>query len=986
MRTPIRSALGLTLVFALPSTALAQHALLRRGGDLWPVAARSTALRDVVDRLLAGPTAAEARAGITSAIPGGTRRIALRIDGSTTTLTLSAHFLGCVAHGQRLEDAIEQLAKTVLRTARCSSVLLEVQDSDGKPRRLSDLLGGAAPRTARVPPTAPTAMAVSGALSGKTIAVSPGHGYYWHSTLGWTTQRPVIDGLVEDIHTAEIANRYLIPALENMGARVISCRERGEIIHEGLADNDLGAAVYQSSGAWGTATAGGYQNRTYQTAWTSSTVTATATFTIPVPADGVYPVYAFANAVTNASTDARYTIHHSGGATQVSMDQRNNDRCWTWLGAFSFRKADGAKIVLDNLGPANQIVVADAVRIGGGVGSIARGSSGTSNKPRWQECSRYWTQFAGAPATVWDTTSGEDNNDDVTARPRYAEWRGADAYISLHTNAGGGDGTSSYIHNTAPSAGSARLQAAVHTQVVGDIRSGYDSTWTDRGQLTANFGEVRLLSTMPGVLLELAFHDVANSRDHRALHDPRFRYISGRAYARGVLRYFSNAPFPPEAPTALRVTQHAGRGLRVAWEAVSGATYYSIEQSPDGVGFVEIAQTSGTAWDTPALPHGSVLSFRVRAGNASGRSFPTETLTAGTSHRKRADVLLVQGFDRLDRYVKGPENTGNYLRRHAAAIRSAAQFSLGFDAASNEAVLLGRVRMGDYVAVDWACGEESTADETFSSAEQSLVTSYLQAGGRLLVSGAEVGWDLSAKGSAADRAFFENRIGATYVADDANTYGFRAAAGSHLFTGIPAGAFDNGSSGTYDVDYADVITPTDPKSQLCLVYSDGRGAAIQRIDGNSRVVFLGFPLECITDDALRAEIMVRALRFLLTPRPLEADPEVLLGNTLTLDVAQPNDAGQTYVLAAALRLGSIPLPVDHLVPLAADPVLELSLIPNPVFLAFRGTLDAAGRGQGRFAVPNLPVARGVDVYFSGMTADNTGAFRSVLPWVRTTIR
>jgi len=63
-------------------------------------------------------------------------------------------------------------------------------------------------------------------LDGKRVVVSPGHGYYWHSTLGWTTQRGLIDGLIEDLHTNEIVMDHLSTNLEGAGAQIISCRAR----------------------------------------------------------------------------------------------------------------------------------------------------------------------------------------------------------------------------------------------------------------------------------------------------------------------------------------------------------------------------------------------------------------------------------------------------------------------------------------------------------------------------------------------------------------------------------------------------------------------------------------------------------------------------------------------------------------------------------------------------------------------------------------
>jgi hypothetical protein len=461
--------------------------------------------------------------------------------------------------------------------------------------------------------------------------------------------------------------------------------------------------------------------------------------------------------------------------------------------------------------------------------------------------------------------------------------------------------------------------------------------------------------------------------------------------ARGVLRYFvPGAPFAPEPPALFRITQDGAGGLQLTWQASSGATAYAIEQSENGKGFVQVATTTQTTWSTGALPFGTVLSFRVRATNNTGRSFPTEVLTAGTSHRPEAELLLVQGFDRLERSVKFPDNTFDYLPRHAKAIRDAGEFSLAFDAASNEAVRAGLVALGNYRAVDWACGEESTQDETFDALEQFHVSAYLQAGGRLFVSGAEIGWDLDAQGSAADRSFFRNVLGASYVADDANTYAFRPSVGTGIFAGLPLGIFDSGYQGTYDVDYPDVLAPADGLSTRCVDYSNGLGAGIQRVNGDSRVVVLGFPFETILSDSLRAEVMARVLRFLLESRALEAPATVALGGSVPLSVDVPAFPSTGYLLLASLSTApTTTLPTGDVLPLTADGLFASSLQPqSPVFQGFQGLTDGLGRASAAFVVPNFPFLVGLDVYFSGIVLPSIAPpiVGEVLPWVRIGIR
>lgn len=981
--------LPLLSIGSLAAFLPAQGALFVRNGDLVVAQPVDRDTRAALQRLCAGPTPDERAAGLATHVPPGTGLVDLRWSDAAVTVVLDEVFLLCLRFGC-VEHALEQVNKTALYTSGRAAVHVRVQRRDGSEVALADLLPRPGPIAGTPPAVEPDGPTVQGALTGRTIAISPGHGYYWHSTLGWTTQRGQIDGLTEDIHTNEIAIQYLIPALENMGARVISCRERGEVLHDRLVDNEQGAPGYTETGVWTTSLSSGYGNGGYRfVGVTAGPASATASWTFSVPQDGIYPVYVWYRASSNRTTDARYTVHHSGGACTVSVDQTRANLTWEFLGDFHFTAAQGARLVLSNQSSGSGVVIADTARIGGGRGSIPRGS-GTSNRPRWQEASRYWAEFAGAPATVWNSVGGgQDNDDDVTCRPRYAEWRSADAYISLHTNAGGGAGTDTFIYDGGATAGSSTLQSRVHSQLIADIRAFYNPAWVDRGLRLANFGELRLLSTMPGILVELAFHDTPGSVDHRALHDPLFRYVAGRAYARGVLRYFSlTAAFPPEPPPALRVVQDGARGLRVEWDPAPGATRYTVEQSPDGRGFVEMAAVTGTSWSTGPLPHHDLLSFRVRAWNASGRSFPTEVLTAGTDHRGGTDLLLVQGFDRFDRQVKYHDNRLDYLRLHGDAIRRGADFSLGFDAASNEAVKLGRVALGSYRAVDWACGEESTQHDTFDAQEQFIVRSYLLGGGRLLVSGAEIGWDLDQNGSTLERDFYRNVLGATYVADDANTYLLQAGIPGTLSAGLPAGRFDDGSFGTYDVDWPDVLAPTTAQSTVCLRYGNGLVAGIQHDNGVARVVNLGFPLETVTDPDLRAGLMRGALRYLLAPAELAGPATVRIGTRWNASLAVTGEGGSPYLLACSDGYTpGLPLPGGHLLPLRDGFLLAASISPGGIFGGFLGTLDPAGNGAAWIDVPPLPFVIGLQFYLSGLTMPQGGGLtvQRVLPWVRATI-
>jgi len=979
------------LVAALVTIAIApaQNVLFFRDNNLVAVPPVHVDVAAAVQHLCAGPTAPQRCVGIYSHLPAGTTVVACSRSGNTVRVTFSKHLLSS-SPGCDREHAIEQIDKTVLAAPGVDRCELFVQRDDQTQVELGVALG----RPPLPPPAQPVSGLVAsfGTLAGKRIAMSPGHGYYWHSSLGWTTQRGNIGGLIEDIHTAEIANRYLAPFLQNMGADIVYCREPGEQPVDGLVDNDQGAPGYLETGSWSLSLSSGYQGSTYRFVSSNPTTeTATATWSIPVQEDGLYPVFAWFRASNNRTPEAIYRIAHSGGVEEVTVDQTVDNLTWAHLGNYWFTAQQGAAVTLSNRSPSPGVVIADAVRLGGGLGSIVRGGT-TSLQERWRECARYWTQFAGAPATVYNSSAAaQDNSDDVTARPRFAEWRTADAFISLHTNAGGGAGTETYMYSGGATAGSSNLRQTVHTQLIADLRAEWSPTWTDRGLKQANFGELRLLNTMPGILVELAFHDTVGSADHEALHAPEFRYLAARAYARGVLRYFSPlAPFPPEPPEALRVTQDGARGLLVAWDTAPGATFYTVEQSTNGKGFVEVANVTTTSWSTGPLPHHSQRSFRVRAWNQTGRSFPTEVLTAGTDHLGAAQALLVQGFDRFGKTVKRPENTRDYLARVGAALRRDARTSLGFDAASNEAVTLGRVNLPNYDAVIWSLGEESSADETFDSYEQFLISMYLNTGGALLVAGAEVGWDLDWLGSAADRAFFRNTLGATYLADDANSYTLQAGLPGTVSEGIAPTSFDDGTGPTYDVDYPDVLMPTTSHGQLCLRYGNGLGAAVQTVHPTTgaRVLVFGLPLHCILDDDVAATLLQQSVAFLLDELPMQGPSEVVMGQPTGFAISMPAEPGKPYLCALSEAIApGIYLPAGGLLPLRDGGILQASLIPGPIFQNFSGALDANGTATPTLLVPPVPLLAGLDLYVAALSFDvGPVAERQISNWVRTRLR
>ncbi|MCX7919378.1 MAG: fibronectin type III domain-containing protein, partial [bacterium] len=362
----------------------------------------------------------------------------------------------------------------------------------------------------------------------------------------------------------------------------------------------------------------------------------------------------------------------------------------------------------------------------------------------------------------------------------------------------------------------------------------------------------------------------------------------------------------PEPPTALRVVNTGLGSVQLTWCAPTTdsvnlygglATSYRVYKSTNGYGFDNGILSTTTTITVSGLTPDQVYFFRVSALNAGGESFPTNTLAVRVRATGTANILIVDGFDRMDRWMMpairsksvyyGSDNgypnrqymelvnSYNYSIQHAIAIANATTANNGkfyFDSASNEAVASGLINLSNYKLVVWFTGKESTADETFSSTEQTRVTNFLAGGGRLFVSGSEIGWDLGRTAGSADSTFYSNSLKARYAGDDSNTDTVTASAYG-IFNGLSSFVFDTGRGVTYFVDYPDQLN-TISDSSVCLIYSGGSGgnAAIQYWSPTTKVVNFGFPFETIIDSSVRNNVMQRILSFLLPPRLLISLP------------------------------------------------------------------------------------------------------------------
>lgn len=551
---------------------------------------------------------------------------------------------------------------------------------------------------------------IKNGLQNRHIALWQSHGLYYAQTAHrWEWQRARMFGTVEDLFTQSFVLPYLTPMLENAGATILIPRERDTQIHEIIIDNDRstpGSEYKELDGekAWsdGEKAGFGHIQATYtngENPFTQGTYRQTVTQRkgkesliewIPeIPESGNYAVYASYQSFPNSTEQALYTIHHAGGETTIAVNQTMGGGTWIYLGNFKFTAHEQAheRIVLTNQSnKSGKIITADAIKIGGGMGNIARSplespypiEAETSGYPRFTEAARYWLQWAGIPDSIYSKSAfRNDYQDDIYARPQWVNYLKEQTHIPIdmafafHSDAGttpddsiigtlgiymskSNDG----IYTNRKSREIARdLTDMIQTQILSDVRKVYNPQWSRRGMWNQSYIEARI-PDVPTMLLELLSHQ--NFADMRYGLDPRFRFLICRAIYKGMLRYicFQNKQEPivqPLPPDRLYTELVETNKVKIGWKAVqdtleesASPTAYILYSRKDSGGFDNGTLVKGEEIILP-IETGIIHSYKVAAVNKGGISFPSEIVSVYRSPKGEKDktVLIVNGFDRI---------------------------------------------------------------------------------------------------------------------------------------------------------------------------------------------------------------------------------------------------------------------------------------------------------------------------------------------------
>jgi len=149
------------------------------------------------------------------------------------------------------------------------------------------------------------------------------------------------------------------------------------------------------------------------------------------------------------------------------------------------------------------------------------------------------------------------------------------------------------------------------------------------------------------------------------------------------------------------------------------------------------------------------------------------------------------------------------------------------------AALTGSI-LANFDAVVWNIG---LAYPTLDADDRAALTEYLNGGGKLFVSGQDIGWELNDIGGEAI-LWYRQYLHALYVADDTNDMTLDGVPGDPIGNGISLNI--SGGDGANNQDYPSDIDPADANSSAVFTYSTGRYGAVKADTGTYRTVYFSF--------------------------------------------------------------------------------------------------------------------------------------------------
>ena len=568
-------------------------------------------------------------------------------------------------------------------------------------------------------------------LSGNIIALWQSHGWYFEPKLNrWEWQRARIFQTVEDLYTQSYVMPFLMPMLENAGAYVMSPRERDINRFEQIVDEDgefSYKGYYENGDNWQDGKGVGFaynrkEYRNFENPFKEGTYRevkttkkedeiSSASWSADVPEDGEYAVYISYVTTPKSVKDVIYRVNSQAGSKTFKVNQKMGGGTWLYLGHFPLKAGRNEAVVeISNYSTEKGVITTDAVKIGGGMGNIARkvqamsenvkSDSGKKSEiietpeidyrwqlsryPRFTEGARYFLQWAGVPDSVYSPTEGvNDYTDDYSCRGHWVNYLAGgscvrpkedglkipvDLAFAFHTDAGTTPNDSiigtlgiymtkkfdNYADGT-PRIVSRDLTDKIMTNIVNDVRAQFEPKWMRRGMWDRSYAEARV-PEVPTMLLELLSHQ--NFADMKYGLDPTFRFTVSRAIYKGMLQFLAERDgrsymVQPLPVNSFAIAPQNENKFLLTWKPTvdtltvnSDASSYLVYERVGKGVFQLIAETAEPQY-VAEVNDNMIHSYKVVAKNEGGKSFPSEILSLGIATESKGTVMIVNGFTRI---------------------------------------------------------------------------------------------------------------------------------------------------------------------------------------------------------------------------------------------------------------------------------------------------------------------------------------------------
>jgi hypothetical protein len=333
---------------------------------------------------------------------------------------------------------------------------------------------------------------------------------------------------------------------------------------------------------------------------------------------------------------------------------------------------------------------------------------------------------------------------------------------------------------------------------------------------------------------------------------------------------------PPAMPELKSVRRISGGRIEIQWYPAleGGLLGYRVIGSSDGTTWTDTVANERTLKSADTIltlnsPPGKGVRYykivavdtqRVENDNGGWDYLLSEPSDAyGLSFGIENRILVVDNFDRVGSW---PYRQHTFVRNYGDALWS---LGVGWESAVNDAIESGEIRLENYDIVMYMCGDDSDRDESVSNIEQLRLLRYLENGGKLFISGSEIGYDLGRPGRP-DIALYNKIFKAVYQGDDSGIRECSGATGS-LFAGL-AFTFGAVTEDTYLEDFPDYIAPAGGGS-IVLYYKNSpkvAGVSFAGIYGadtsrHAKLVYFSFPFETIYPASSRSLVMSRVMDY-----------------------------------------------------------------------------------------------------------------------------